>query len=242
MRRFTGMTLGVAVLFLVGACIGSRPALAQNGQAALSPSVLTWNSGLTTESESLPPQILAVADYSAQMRIMQHCNRLVMTRGNVARTFVADPRIVEAVQFRSNELVLIGLETGRTTVTLWFEDSPEPLIYLLEIVHGPVNTRRMVGQNSERGEASQITAYANRRKQESGAAATRQRPTNSVKPVAADEGLSPVNLSQRQRATITSRGRYDGHAPWPSADRKTPITAVPIGFDGIPAGHAKATR
>jgi Flp pilus assembly secretin CpaC len=241
MTRFSGITLGVAVLFLAGECIGSRAALAQNGQIALSPSVVNSNSNLTTELESLPPQILAVADYGAKMRIMQHCNRLVMTRGNVTRTFVADPRIAEVVQFRSNELVLTGLETGRTTVTLWFEDSPEPLIYLIEIVDGPVSTRRMVGQNPNSTEAAQITAYANRRKQDSGAA-TRQRPANSVKPVAADAGLSPVNLSQRQRGTIPFRGRYDGHAPWPSADRKMPNAAVPIEFDGIPAGHAKFAR
>jgi hypothetical protein len=176
------------------------------------------------------------------MRIMQHCNRLVMTRGNVARTFVADPRIAEVVQFRSNELVLIGLETGRTTVTLWFEETPEPLIYLIEIVHGPVSTRRIVGQNSDKVKAEQITAYANRRKQESVSAATRQRPTTSVKPVVADARLSPVNLSQRQPAAIPSQGRYDGHVPWPVADRKTPDAAVPIGFDGIPAGHTKTAR
>jgi len=237
------MTLGAAALFLAGACIGSRAAMAQNGQSAPPPSVLNSNPNLANEWESLPPQILAVADYSAQMRIMQHCNRLVMTRGNVVRTFIADPRVAEVVQFRSNELVLIGLETGRTTVTMWFEDTPEPLIYLIEIVHGPVSTRRNVGQNSDSGKAEQITAYANRRKQDSGAAATRQRPTNSAKPVVADARLLPVNLSpQRQRATIPSQGRYDGHAPWPSADRKMPNAAVPIGFDGISAGHAKIAR
>src|SRR5262245_14434073 len=243
MSRFTGMTLGAAALLLAGACIRSRPALAQNGQAALSPAVLNSNSNLPAEAESLPPQILAVADYSAQMRIMQHCNRLVMTRGNIARTFVADPRIAEVVQFRSNELVLIGLETGHTTVTLWFEDPSEPLIYLIEIVHGPVSTRRIVGQNSDGGKTEQFTAYANRREQESGAAAPRQRPTSSVKSLVADARLLPVNLSpQRQRPTIPSQGRYDGHAPWPSADRKAPNAAVPIGFDGILAGHAKTAR
>src|SRR5262245_20458744 len=124
MRRFTGPTLGAAALFLVGACIGPRAVLAQYGQPAFSPTVVNSKSNLPAEGESLPPQILAVTDYSAQMCIMQHCNRLVMTRGNIARTFVAYPRIAEVVQFRSNELVLIGLETGLTTVTLWFEDTP----------------------------------------------------------------------------------------------------------------------
>jgi len=167
----------------------------------------------------------------------------VMTRGNVARTFVADSRIAEVVQFRPNELLLIGLETGRTTVTLWFEDSPEPLIYLVEIVHGPVSTPRALSQNSGRDEAAQATAYANRRKQETRSAATRQRPTISVKPVAADTGLPSVNLSlPREPTTIPSRGRYDGHAPWPSADRKSRNGAVPIGFDGFLAGHVKTPR
>jgi hypothetical protein len=235
------MSVGMTVLLLAGAWIGPRPAFAQNGQIASSPAIM--NPNLAMDSEPLPSQILAVADYSAQMRVMQHCNRLVMTRGNIARTFVADARIAEVVQFRPNELVLIGLETGRTTVTLWFEDSPEPLIYLVEIVHGPVSTPRAVSQNSRREEEAQVTAYANRRKQESRSAATRKRPTISVKPVAADTGVAPANLSlPRQPATMPSRGRYDGHAPWPSANRKSPNGAVPIGFDAILAGHAKTPR
>jgi hypothetical protein len=126
---------------------------------------------------------------------------------------------------------------------LWFEDSPEPLIYLVEIVHGPVSVPRAVSQYSGREEAAQVTAYANRRKQESRSAASRQQPTISVKPVAADTGLPSVNPSlKREPAIMPSRGRYDGHAPWPAASRKSLPGAVPIGFDGISAGHAKTPR
>ena len=233
-----GKSVGVTILLLMGANVGPRSALAQNNQTASSPNVIQPKSAMT--SDLLPPQVLAVADYSAQMRIMQHCNRLVTTRSNVARTFVADPRIAEVVQFRPNELVLIGLETGRTTITLWFEDSPEPLIYLVEVVHEPVTPVR-VGQNAKRGEGPQATAYANRRNQERRVAGARDWQVSPLKSAGTDANSSASDLSmRRQPAVLPSGGHYDGHAPWPMTDRKPLNGAAPIGFDGILAGRVKS--
>jgi Flp pilus assembly secretin CpaC len=240
MKRFLRKTFGIATLLLMGANVAVRLAFAQNGQAASSPNVVNPKSA--TNLERLPPQILAVADYSAQMRIMHHCNRLITTRGNVARTFVADPRIAEVVQFRPNELVLIGLETGRTTVTLWFEDLPEPLIYLVEVVHEPVTPVRVVSQNGRTDETPQVTAYANRRRHESRGTA-RDRPVAPVKAAGANANSSALDVSlRRQPVSIPFGGRYDGHAPWPKADPKASNGATPIGFDGVLAGRVKATR
>jgi Pilus formation protein N terminal region len=241
MKQFSRMSLGTAMLLLTGAGLGPRVAVAQNGQIASPPSIA--RSKVLMESEPLPPQILVVADYSARMRVMLHCNRLVRTRGNVARTFVADARIAEIVQFRPDEFVLIGLETGRTTVTLWFEDSPEPLIYLVDVVLAPAGTSRGFTQNPDRDEAAQVGSYGNRRKQESRTAANRQRPSNTVKPAAVDTHLPPANLAlQRQPTGMPLRGRYDGHTPWPKSDRKMPGGAVPIGPDAVLAGRAGGPR
>lgn len=230
----------MTILLVMGANVGIRPVFAQNSQISSSPNVIPPK--LATTSELLPPQVLAVADYGAKMRVMEHCNRLITTRSNVSRTFVADPRIAEAVQFRPNELVLIGLETGRTTVTLWFEDSPEPLIYLVEVIHETVTPAR-VGQNGKTGEGPQTTAYANRRMQESRVTGARERQMAPLKTAGADLKSSASDLSmRRQPAGLLSTGRYDGHAPWPQPDRKSSNGATPIGFDGILAGRMKTAR
>jgi Flp pilus assembly secretin CpaC len=44
----------------------------------------------------------------------------MMTRANVSRIAIADSGIIDVVQYSANELSIIGLELGSTTLTLWF--------------------------------------------------------------------------------------------------------------------------
>ncbi|HUE12741.1 MAG TPA: pilus assembly protein N-terminal domain-containing protein, partial [Planctomycetaceae bacterium] len=51
--------------------------------------------------------------------------------------------IIEVAQYSPNELAIIGLQVGTTTLTLWFDKSREPLIYLVNTVRDPsVDDRR----------------------------------------------------------------------------------------------------
>ncbi len=80
---------------------------------------------------------------SENLDIVQHHSQLLVARSKVVRTAVADPNIVDIVQYSPNELSIIGLEMGSTTLTLWFDNSQQPLIYQVNTVRDPsVEERR----------------------------------------------------------------------------------------------------
>src|SRR3984885_3714069 len=91
----------------------------------------------------LPEQISAMPSVSENLDIVQHHSQLLVARTNVVRTAVADPTIVDIVQYSPSELSIIGLELGSTTLTLWFDNSHQPLIYQVNTIRDPnVEERR----------------------------------------------------------------------------------------------------
>jgi pilus assembly protein CpaC len=91
----------------------------------------------------LPEQISAMPSVSENLDIVQHHSQLLVARTNVVRTAVADPSIVDIVQYSPSELSIIGLELGSTTLTLWFDNSHQPLIYQVNTIRDPnVEERR----------------------------------------------------------------------------------------------------
>ena len=85
----------------------------------------------------LPPEIAAMPQDEAQMKVIQRRSQLVIARQNIIRTAIADPSIADICQFSPNEVSVIGLSTGATTLTFWFENNPDPLVYLLEVIRDP---------------------------------------------------------------------------------------------------------
>jgi pilus assembly protein CpaC len=91
----------------------------------------------------LPEQISAMPTVSENLDVVQHHSQLLVARTNIVRTAVADPSIVDVVQFSPSELSIIGLELGSTTLTLWFDNSHQPLIYQVNTLRDPsVDERR----------------------------------------------------------------------------------------------------
>ena len=94
-------------------------------------------------THALPDQIRAMPSVSENLDVVQHHSQLIVARGKVVRTAVADPTIIDVVQFSPSELSVIGLELGSTTLTVWFDSSPQPLIYLVNTLRNPsVDERR----------------------------------------------------------------------------------------------------
>jgi pilus assembly protein CpaC len=91
----------------------------------------------------LPDQISAMPSITQTLDVVQHRSQLIVGRSNITRSAIADPSIIELAQYSPNELAIIGLQVGTTTLTLWFDKSPEPLIYLVNTVRDPsVDERR----------------------------------------------------------------------------------------------------
>jgi pilus assembly protein CpaC len=80
---------------------------------------------------------------SENLDVVQHHSQLLVAKTNIVRTAVADPAIVDVVQYSPSELSIIGLEQGSTTLTLWFDNSHQPLIYQVNTLRDPsVEERR----------------------------------------------------------------------------------------------------
>ena len=234
---------GIVGLLIIGAGIIPCPTQAQTIQDSQHSSF----SNVPTQiaKESLPPQIATVADFHTRLQLFQNCSRLMITRSGVTRTFVANPRIAEVVQFRPNELALNGLETGCTTVTLWFENASEPLIYLLEIIRPQIeaSTEPAGGMSRADGRAA-VATDAGQISRELGSASTRRQISASTIPPNSSSELRPVQIRAVSRpggATLPAT-RYDGHAPWPEAAKRPSRSASPTGFSGDRAPGASGYR
>ena len=98
------------------------------------PRVLT---GPSAPTEPLPQEIAAIPQVGAELKVVHHRSKLVRTKSRILKTAIADPSVIEVVQYSENEIGIIGLELGATTLTLWFEGNPNPLIYLIDTIRDP---------------------------------------------------------------------------------------------------------
>jgi hypothetical protein len=221
----------IALLLLVGACVVPRLVCSQNRQAT---QFLSGDSsGKRTLTNTLPPKLARAADFTAQIQVQAHCSRWLVSRTNVSRTFVADPRIAEIAQFRPDELALIGLESGHTTATIWFENSAEPHTYLIAIVPPPIEIKPGEGhQSSCVEEPGGAIVDVFRTGPERGSVPFR-RPQNVDNPGGAQFTVRPVKSLADGRPTALGlpRPRYDGHTRWLEADRTAPRGNFRAGFE-----------
>jgi pilus assembly protein CpaC len=68
------------------------------------------------------------------LEIERRHSQLVITGKRVRRIAVTDSNIVNYVQYSETEISIVGLELGKTDLTLWFEDDDKPSIYEVSVV------------------------------------------------------------------------------------------------------------
>jgi pilus assembly protein CpaC len=71
------------------------------------------------------------------LEVIERRSQLMTTRANLVRIQIADPAVLDVVQYGPRELSLIGLRRGSTTLTLWFEGHDQPVIYLVKTIRDP---------------------------------------------------------------------------------------------------------
>ncbi len=93
----------------------------------------------------LDPRISSMPDVEDQFDVIHHRSQLVLTNRRIARMAIADPSVIEVAPYSETEISVIGLSLGTTTLTLWFEDDSDPLIYLVNTIRDPaLEDRRRV--------------------------------------------------------------------------------------------------
>lgn len=142
-----GATCGVGQVSM-GQLPIAPPTIEQSPYAStqLNVSDLTFNKApvpvqpvqITTDPRRpLDPRIEAMPRAEQKLEVIHHRSQLVVTRNRIARVAWTDPNILDVVQFSPNEISLMGVEMGSTDLWLWFEDQPQPLMYVVNIIRDP---------------------------------------------------------------------------------------------------------
>jgi len=75
-------------------------------------------------SEAVTSELVEwIVEQGVPMDVDPERSKIVRTRRPVTRISIADPKILEVVQFSPTEFELIGLSTGQTSLTLWFGEA-----------------------------------------------------------------------------------------------------------------------
>jgi pilus assembly protein CpaC len=85
----------------------------------------------------LPQQILSMPRVQESMEVIHHRSQLLVARSNIVRTAIADDSVIDIAQYSPREISIIGIGMGSTTLTIWFENNPNPLIYLVQTIADP---------------------------------------------------------------------------------------------------------
>ncbi len=139
-----GRALFIALLLSLGLCQNglaqvmlapaTGPSMGRVQQAQIRTAQLR---GTDDDARPLPRQILSTPGVEENLEVIERRSQLMITRSPVVRTAIADSSVIDVVQYSPTEIAVIGLAIGTTTLTLWFEDSRDPLIYLVRVIPDP---------------------------------------------------------------------------------------------------------
>lgn len=147
-KRWAALTVALSAVGPCAEAVAQGPYFGPGMTAAGQPapgSPLRTTALSMPDERPLPPQIAALPQIQEELEVIHHRSQLVVGRGRIVRTAVADTSVIEVVPYSENELDVIGIALGTTTLTIWFENDPEPLIYLVTTIRDPgLEDRRRV--------------------------------------------------------------------------------------------------
>ena len=71
------------------------------------------------------------------LEVIERRHQLIVMRTNISRISIGDQSIVDVVQYSPKEIALVGLALGTTSLTFWFENEADPVIYTVKTVRDP---------------------------------------------------------------------------------------------------------
>ncbi|MEX0726053.1 MAG: pilus assembly protein N-terminal domain-containing protein, partial [Planctomycetaceae bacterium] len=92
---------------------------------------------MSSYDKPLHPMIEKLPDVEDELEVVHHRSQLIVARSNVLRTAVSDTSIIDVVPYSPNEIAVLGLSRGSTTLTIWFEDNPDPVVFLIKVIRDP---------------------------------------------------------------------------------------------------------
>ncbi|MBX3412831.1 MAG: pilus assembly protein N-terminal domain-containing protein [Pirellulales bacterium] len=116
--------------------------MAQPNEEEQEPVIRNRQTDITATPETrakLDSLIRTIDDVEATLNIYLRRSRIIITREPISRVSIADPGIIEFVQYSPREIEVIGLETGETSLTIWFgeQQQREMVRYLVRVAPDP---------------------------------------------------------------------------------------------------------
>lgn len=102
-----------------------------------SPAVIQPVQNTAESARQLHHLIESMPTHQEDLELIERRSQLMITKANVVRYAIADPSVVDIIQFSPKELSLLGLARGTTTLHMWFEGHTEPVIYLVKTIRDP---------------------------------------------------------------------------------------------------------
>ncbi len=83
---------------------------------------------------NLSPNVDKLLKPQYHLEIERRHSQLVVTNKRVRRIAVTDSTVANYVQYSESEISVVGLELGKTDLTLWFEGETTPSIYEVSVI------------------------------------------------------------------------------------------------------------
>lgn len=109
------------------------------GAMNTAPAVIQPVQNTAQSARALHHLIQAMPNSYEDLEVIERRSQIIITRANVVRIAIADPTVIDVLQYSPRELSVIGVgrNSATTTLTIWFENVPEPLNYLVKVVRDP---------------------------------------------------------------------------------------------------------
>ncbi|MDF1746935.1 MAG: pilus assembly protein N-terminal domain-containing protein, partial [Gimesia sp.] len=87
----------------------------------------------TKTKEKVHQLVDQIYESEVELSVQQRHSKILKMKMDVFRVAIADPSKIEVVAFGSQEVEVIGKETGTTTMTLWLGDEANPQILSVQV-------------------------------------------------------------------------------------------------------------
>jgi len=114
---------------------GVSPAVPSSVVPAQMQSLQLEDSSVTGQVDAkLSPNVDKMLKPQYRLEIERRHSQLVITSKRVRRIAVTDSTVANYVQYSESEISIVGMELGKTDLTLWFEGEDFPSIYEVSVV------------------------------------------------------------------------------------------------------------
>jgi len=134
-RSRAGNRIACALVCGLSFCFGSR-VIAQDGPSLGDQGKIIQVQNIRVKGR-LDARIISMPKVKHKMEVIQNRSQLIRTSERVKRVAIADPTIIDIAPYEEDEFAIIGNQLGSTTLTLWFEDDDDPLIYEVTTIRDP---------------------------------------------------------------------------------------------------------